>query len=97
MVGLLMSGGPCLAEAQQDLTAKTEGVSHMISIVILAGSETYPVKLDDTPAARAFADMLPLDLGLDDYHGIEKVADLPEKLPIAAAPDSYTPKKGDVT
>lgn len=37
-------------------------------------------QFDDTPAARNFVSMLPLDLTLSDYHGIEKAADLGPKL-----------------
>lgn len=53
--------------------------------------------LDDTPAARDFAAMLPLSLTLSDYHGVEKVADLGRRLDSSGMPDSYAPKAGDIT
>lgn len=53
--------------------------------------------LDDTPAGRAFAEMLPLDLTLTDYHGIEKVADLPAQIPTKGSPEGYDPEIGDLT
>ena len=53
--------------------------------------------LDTTTAAQDFAAMLPLELTLTDYHGIEKVADLPRTLDTSDAPDSYKPETGDIT
>lgn len=41
--------------------------------------------------------MLPLDLVLSDYHGIEKVADLGRRLDASDALPSYEPKAGDIT
>ncbi|QFT62019.1 cyclophilin-like fold protein [Roseivivax sp. THAF30] len=75
--------------------AQEEG--KMIPITVTIGKETLAGTLDDSPAARDFAAMLPLDLTLSDYHGIEKVADLPRAVDTSNAPDSYTPKAGDIT
>jgi hypothetical protein len=36
--------------------------------------------LDDTPAGRDFASLLPLTLQLTDFHGAEKISDLPRRL-----------------
>ncbi len=56
-----------------------------------------PATLDGSEAALAFARMLPLDLKLDDFHSIEKVADLPERLPTQGAPAGMDPDVGDIT
>ncbi|WP_173013761.1 MULTISPECIES: cyclophilin-like fold protein [unclassified Labrenzia] len=69
----------------------------MIRIKVIVEDVVLPATLDDTRAGRDFAALLPLDLTLTDYHGTEKVADLPRKLDISEAPASYTPKKGDIT
>lgn len=36
--------------------------------------------LNTSPAARDLASLLPLSLDLEDFHGLERVADLPRKL-----------------
>ena len=69
----------------------------MIRIQIVVAGETLLATLDDTPEARDFASLLPLDLTLTDYHGIEKVADLPRPLDTSAAPEAYEPTPGDIT
>nr|WP_320176904.1 cyclophilin-like fold protein [Roseovarius pacificus] len=87
-LGLLSGVAPAHSET---------GETAMIRIHVIVGNETLEATLDDTQVARDFASLLPLDLTLSDYHATEKVADLPRKLDISAAPDSYTPKAGDIT
>ncbi|MEW5421721.1 hypothetical protein HNS03_07360 [Amorphus sp. 3PC139-8] len=53
--------------------------------------------LDDTPAGREFATLLPLELTLSDYHNTEKVADLPKRLSTEGMPDGMDPDVGDIT
>lgn len=53
--------------------------------------------LDDTAAARDFAELLPLTLTLKDYARIERIADLPRKLSVAGAPAGHAPKAGELT
>jgi len=43
-------------------------------------NQTFTVTLEENPAAREFAAMLPLDLGIEDYSTNEKIAYLPRKL-----------------
>jgi hypothetical protein len=69
----------------------------MTRIHVIVGNETLSAMLDDTPAGRDFAALLPLELSLGDYHATEKVADLPRKLDTTDAPASYTPEAGDIT
>ncbi|MFC4972973.1 cyclophilin-like fold protein [Halomonas beimenensis] len=68
-----------------------------MKIQIVLEGQTLAATLEDTPAARAFADMLPLALDLADYHGIEKIADLPAALPTDDAPAGIDPEVGDIT
>lgn len=69
----------------------------MTRIIFTVGAETLSATLDDSPAARDFAEMLPLEITLSDYHGIEKVGDLGRELDSTGMPPSYEPKAGDIT
>ena len=71
-----------------------EAVTH---IQLVFGAHTLQATLDDTPAAQAFAAQLPLELILKDYHRTEKIADLPQGLPVAQAPKGVDPEVGDIT
>ncbi|GHB13413.1 cyclophilin-like fold protein [Salinicola rhizosphaerae] len=66
-------------------------------ILFVIGGCHLGAVLDETPAARAFADLLPLQLSLSDFGGgVEKVADLPRSLPVSEAPDGMAPQVGDI-
>jgi hypothetical protein len=69
----------------------------MTRIHVIVGKETLTATLDDTPAGRDFATLLPLQLSLRDYNATEKIADLPRELDTTDAPASYTPQTGDIT
>jgi len=68
-----------------------------MQIRVILENTTLTATLDDTDVARDFASLMPFEVSLSDYHSTEKVADLPRKLDISGAPDSYTPKPGDIT
>ena len=89
LIGLTLAGlaGPAMAQNEDK----------MIKINVTIGIETLTATLDDTAAGRDFASMLPLDITLDDYHGIEKVGDLGRQIDNAGAPRAYEPKAGDIT
>lgn len=57
-----------------------------------------PVKaaLNNSPAARDFAELLPLTLDLTDFHSTERVADLPRKLTTDGAPEPTAANVGDI-
>ncbi len=55
------------------------------------------VKLADTPAARDFLSLLPLDLDFEDYAATEKISQLPRQLDTRQAPPAITPRRGDFT
>ncbi|MBB4303488.1 hypothetical protein GGD81_002531 [Rhodobium orientis] len=69
----------------------------MTKITVTVGDDTLTATLDDTPAGRDFAKLLPLDLTLRDFHGNEKIADLPRDLDTTGAPPRYAAKTGDIT
>ncbi|MCJ8139162.1 cyclophilin-like fold protein [Falsirhodobacter halotolerans] len=64
---------------------------------VILGSTVLSATLNDSHAARDFAAMMPLDLHLSDYHGVEKVSDLPRRLATTGAPGRYDPRRGDIT
>ncbi|MCA0043158.1 cyclophilin-like fold protein [Celeribacter litoreus] len=94
LLGLFALTLPAWADASDTTLQKDP---HMTKIQFTFGSEVLTATLDDTAAGRDFAAMLPLDLMLSDYHGIEKVSDLPRKLDTSGAPDAYKPETGDIT
>lgn len=91
---LIALATPVWADASETTAQKD---ATMTKIQFTFGSEVLTATLDDTSAGRDFAAMLPLELTLSDYHGIEKIADLPRKLDTTGAPDAYTPETGDIT
>ncbi|WP_252107941.1 MULTISPECIES: cyclophilin-like fold protein [unclassified Halomonas] len=69
-----------------------------MNIVFDVEGQQVSATLEDTPAGRAFADMLPLDLELGDFGGgVEKIADLPGSLPDGEASKGMKPVAGDIT
>ncbi|WBU59287.1 cyclophilin-like fold protein [Paracoccus albus] len=76
--------------------AQTDGDT-MTRINVILDGQTLTATLDDSIAGQDFAAMLPLELTLSDYHGIEKIADLPREIDRSDAPESYQPEAGDIT
>ena len=76
--------------------AQTED-SAMTRITVTVDGVALAATLDDTPAGRDFASLLPLDLTLSDYHATEKVPDLPRALDTTGAPARYAAQTGDIT
>jgi len=94
MTAAILLSGPASAETRN---AEPPKEATMTRIHVIVGHATLSATLDDTPAGRDFATLLPLELVLSDYHATEKVADLPRKLDTTDAPARYTPKAGDIT
>lgn len=86
-----------LAADETSVSRKTGEGNTMIRINVIVGDTTLSASLDNSPAARDFASMLPLELTLSEYAGNEMVADLGRKLDTTGAPASYKPKTGDIT
>lgn len=68
-----------------------------MKIRIIVEGTVLNATLEDGPAARDFAAMLPLDLTLEDYHATEKIADLPSRLSTDGEPEGVDPEIGDIT
>lgn len=68
-----------------------------MQILFTLDDASFTVTLGDGTAARDLASRLPLTLTMRDFHGIEKVADLPERLDIAGEPAGMDPDVGDLT
>lgn len=93
-MAVVLLPGLALAPAAHSETTKETG---MTKITVTVGEDTLTATLDDTPAGRDFAKLLPLDLTLRDFHAIEKIADLPRELDTTGAPARYAAKTGDIT
>ncbi|MEV0493358.1 cyclophilin-like fold protein [Streptomyces atratus] len=52
--------------------------------------------MNDNPAARDLADLLPLTVDLKDFHGTERIGCPPRKLNTAGAPEPTAAKAGDL-
>ena len=52
--------------------------------------------LDDSPVARDFLALLPLELTLEDYAAKEKISDLPRRLDTTSAPAGAPGAVGDI-
>ncbi|MFI8416264.1 cyclophilin-like fold protein [Serratia sp. NPDC078593] len=52
-----------------------------MTIKMNINGQQFVVNLSDNPAAKAFMNILPLQLGMEELNGNEKFADLPHALP----------------
>jgi hypothetical protein len=52
----------------------------LMQIRVTFGPEDFAVTLFDNPSSREFAELLPLDLTIEDFSGNEKIARMPNKL-----------------
>ncbi|WP_436789996.1 cyclophilin-like fold protein [Yinghuangia sp. YIM S10712] len=52
--------------------------------------------LNDSPAARDLASLLPLTLSLEDFHGTERIGYPPRRLNTSDAPEPTAAKAGDL-
>jgi len=78
-------------------TSRSGSTQDTMRIRIIVEGTELAASLENTPAARDFADMLPLELTLEDYHATEKIADLPSRLSTDNAPEGVDPEVGDIT
>lgn len=68
-----------------------------MNIRILIKGAQLIARLEESPAGRDFASLLPLTVTLTDYASTEKVSDLPRKLDTSGAPTGIDPNIGDIT
>ncbi|QHM69967.1 cyclophilin-like fold protein [Mixta intestinalis] len=68
-----------------------------MKINIILNDKILTATLNDSPASREFAALLPLTLQLKDYAREEKISDLPSRLTTEGSPEGTAAKKGDIT
>ncbi|MEV6591655.1 cyclophilin-like fold protein [Streptomyces acidicola] len=86
-------------QPQTSASASPSGSDRSTPMDIRVTLDGQPVEatLNDSPAARDLASLLPLTLDLEDFHGTERIADPPRKLTTEDAPEPEAPKTGDLT
>ncbi|MFF2213905.1 cyclophilin-like fold protein [Streptomyces antibioticus] len=67
-----------------------------MDIRVTIDGRSVDASLNDSPAARDLASLLPLTLHLEDFHGTERIADPSRKLTTEDAPEPQAPKTGDL-
>ncbi|WP_203594358.1 cyclophilin-like fold protein [Streptomyces sp. SID9124] len=65
-------------------------------IVLTLDGHRAAATLNDSAAARDLAALLPLTIGLEDFHHTERIGYPPRKLDTTGAPDASDPKAGDL-
>lgn len=85
-----------LVVAVTGLLFPVESMADM-KIRIIVDDQVIPATLNDSAAAQRFAELLPLSMNLKDFHGIEKIFDLPSRLPTTDSPKGMDPEIGDLT
>ena len=68
-----------------------------MNLSISFGKHRLQATLLETPAAKSFAEMLPLTIEVEDYARAEKIAYLPKKLNIKNSAVDYRPIAGTIT
>ncbi|WP_235234399.1 cyclophilin-like fold protein [Mangrovibacter sp. MFB070] len=77
-------------------SASTALQGDTMKLHIITNNQLITATLNTTPAAQAFAKLLPLTLTLKDYAGEEKISDLPVRLPTDGSPAGTAAHKGDI-
>ncbi len=67
-----------------------------MGIQVTLDGRSVDAALNDSPAARDFAELLPLTLDLTDFHSTERVADLPRRLTTDGTPEPAAAEVGDI-
>lgn len=88
--------GPTSNASASESRRSEQTVDEPMKIRIIAADQIFTAVLEDSEAARDFAALLPIELTLSDYNRTEKVADLPQRLSTAGAPEGVTPVAGDI-
>ncbi|WP_329206422.1 cyclophilin-like fold protein [Streptomyces sp. NBC_00683] len=93
------SSAPASGEPPTSASASPSGSdrSTPMDIRVTIDGQEVEATLNDSPAARDLASLLPLTLDLKDFHGTERIADPPRKLTTENAPVPQAPKTGDLT
>ncbi|MET9974659.1 cyclophilin-like fold protein [Streptomyces microflavus] len=96
---LVLTVSACSSDAQKATPATMSSASDRntpMDIRVTLDGRPVDATLNESPTARDFAALLPLTLGLQDFHGTERVADLPRKLDTSGAPEPAAAQIGDI-
>lgn len=66
------------------------------AVTLTIGEQRITATLNDSPAARALAQQLPLTLTFHDFNAVEKIARLETPLPMAGMPPGDDPEIADI-
>ncbi|QNS02179.1 cyclophilin-like fold protein [Streptomyces xanthii] len=91
------SSAPGSTPASASASPTGSDTSTPMDIRVTIDGQEGEATLNDSPAARDLASLLPLTLDLEDFHGTERIADPPRKLTTENAPEPQAPKTGDLT
>ena len=89
--------GAADCQAQEPARRISDRQEGTMKIRIEIKGTSLTATLDDNPAARDFAALLPLTLTLEDYAATEKIADLPQRLSTTGTPPGTNAGPGDVS
>ncbi|MFF5546853.1 MULTISPECIES: cyclophilin-like fold protein [Streptomyces] len=90
------ASSPGRHEAAPSAASSPSDRSSAMNIRVTLDGHRVDATLNDSPAARDFARLLPLTLDLEDFHSTERIADLPRKLDTSGAPAPAAAKVGDI-
>jgi len=85
-LGLASAVPAAAADAHRNGTAIKTTEKESTPMWMSVGERRFSMVLDDSEAAQAFAEMLPLSLDMADLNSNEKYADLPAPLPRSESP-----------
>ncbi|GAB2579088.1 hypothetical protein GCM10027168_09930 [Streptomyces capparidis] len=77
-------------------TPSTSGRSTPMDIRVTLDGQPVEATLNDSPAARDLATLLPLTLELKDFHGTERIGYPPRGLTTDGAPEPSAARAGDI-
>ncbi|MGW4227992.1 cyclophilin-like fold protein [Streptomyces sp. NPDC004980] len=90
------SSAPASRQPPTSASSSESGRSTPMDIRVTLDGHPVDASLNDSPAARDLASLLPLTLDLEDFHGTERIADPPRKLTAVGAPEPTAAKVGDI-
>jgi hypothetical protein len=93
---LAVCGYMSAVDSQVSAASVKEGSAMSSKIQISINGAEITGSLNDSPAARDFAALVPLTLTLQDYNGTEKISDPRRRLSGEGSPEGFKPAAGDI-
>lgn len=84
------------AESEQTSNSESEPENNERKLKMTANGQEIAITLYDTPAANSLYEMLPLELGFEDYNDVEKIGYLENPLTTDGEPGGCDPDVGDL-